>query len=228
MIFRPFLLALTTAPTFPAASKHLFQRGPADVPFLQVYSLTPSINRLTQSISPVLSHRANSTACIPSDPANTVTDRLNLALNSSDPGFVLRLCPYAQYFIKAPILFAAPNQEISTVGYPTDDSRATLVVSGPVSNGQGHTTAVDGTCANCGGVILRNIQVNGTRAGASPTGGGANIEMGGPNSNQLIEYVHSYDPRSWSCLHIAEGGLLCNNVVIQNNDIGPCGSDAFQ
>jgi hypothetical protein len=71
-------------------------------------------------------------------------------------------------------------------------------------------------------------QIDGTRAGASPTGGGANIEMGGPNANQLIEYVHSYDPRSWSCLHVAEGGLLCNNVVVQNNDIGPCGSDAYQ
>jgi parallel beta-helix repeat protein len=52
--------------------------------------------------------------------------------------------------------------------------------------------------------------------------------MGGPNSDQLIEYVHSYDPRSWSCLHVAEGGLLCNGVVVQNNDIGPCGSDIYQ
>jgi hypothetical protein len=60
--------------------------------------------------------------------------------------------------IQAPIFFAAPNQEISTEGYPTDDSRATLVVTGPVANGQGHTTAVDGTCGNCSGVILRNIQ----------------------------------------------------------------------
>jgi parallel beta-helix repeat protein len=77
-------------------------------------------------------------------------------------------------------------------------------------------------------VYLLHSQINGTRAGAPPTAGGANIEMGGPNSNQLIEYVHSYDPRSWSCLHIAEGSLLCNNVVVQNNDIGPCGSDAFQ
>ncbi|KAH9999978.1 hypothetical protein BJV77DRAFT_1058272 [Russula vinacea] len=162
-----------------------------------------------------MSRRAS---CIPPDPANTVTDRLNLALNSSGPGFVLQLCPNANYLIQAPILFAAPNQEISTTGYPTDNSRATLVVSGPVANGQGHTTAIDGTCAN----------INGTRAGAPPTAGGANIEMGGPNSNQLIEYVHSYDPRSWSCLHIAEGNLLCNNVVVQNNDIGPCGSDAFQ
>ena len=158
----------------------------------------------------------------------------------------MRLCRNAQYTIQAPILFAAPNQEISTEGYPTDNSRATLIVSGPVANGQGHTTAIDGTCANCSGIILRNIQVrvpvsllwladtvclrhrqiNGTRAGASSTLGGANIEMGGPNSNQLIEYVRSFDPRSWSCLHIAEGGLLCNNVTIQNNDIGPCGSDA--
>lgn len=52
--------------------------------------------------------------------------------------------------------------------------------------------------------------------------------MGGPNSGQLIEYVRSFDPRSWSCLHIAEGPLTCSNVTVQNNDIGPCGSDEFQ
>lgn len=52
--------------------------------------------------------------------------------------------------------------------------------------------------------------------------------MGGSNANQLIEYVRSYDPRSWSCLHVAEGSLSCTNATIQNNDIGPCGSDQFQ
>lgn len=52
--------------------------------------------------------------------------------------------------------------------------------------------------------------------------------MGGSNSDQLIEYVHSFDPRSWSCLHIAEGAFSCNNATVQNNDIGPCGSDAYQ
>lgn len=52
--------------------------------------------------------------------------------------------------------------------------------------------------------------------------------MGGQNSDQLIEYVRSYDPRSWTCLHIQEGALNCNNVTVQNNDIGPCGSDNFQ
>ncbi|KAG1748471.1 uncharacterized protein EDB91DRAFT_1114212 [Suillus paluster] len=166
--------------------------------------------------------------CEPADPDNTLTDRLNTLLNSSGSEYVLNLCPNTQYFIQAPIIFAASNQEISTLGYPTNDSRAVLVVSGPVSNGTGHTTAVDGTCANCDGVRLRNVQINGMRSGAPPTSGGANIEMGGPNSDQLIEYVHSYDPRGWSCLHVAEGSLNCNNVTVQNNDIGPAGSDLFQ
>ena len=115
---------------------------------------------ITWSISPAWSRRDDPVNCISPDPANTITDRLNIALNSSGPGFVLRLCPNAQYMIQAPILFAAPDQEISTVGYPTDDSRATLVVDGPVANGTGHTVAVDGTCPNCSGIKLRNIQVS--------------------------------------------------------------------
>jgi hypothetical protein len=97
--------------------------------------------------------------CESPDPANTVTDRLNELLKSSGPGYELRLCPGRQYMIQAPILFAAPDQEISTLGYPTGDDRATLVVVGPVANGKGHTVAVDGTCSTCQGVRLRNIQV---------------------------------------------------------------------
>ncbi|EMD40507.1 hypothetical protein CERSUDRAFT_111104 [Gelatoporia subvermispora B] len=166
--------------------------------------------------------------CEPADPPDTVTDRLNTLLNSSGPGYTLPLCPNEQYLIQDTILFAAPNQEISTVGYPEGSDRATLVVSGAVVNGNGQTTAVDGTCANCSGVRLRHIQVNGTRLGQGIISGGANIEMGGSNSDQLIEFVHSFDTRSWSCLHIAEGAFACNNVTVQNNDIGPCGSQDFQ
>ena len=128
------------------------------MPLSSKYDYSTSVIVANSPLSPVLSRQTNA-ACISPDPANTVTDRLNAALNSSGPGFVLHLCRDAQYMIQAPILFAAPNQEISTLGYPTDNSRATLVVSGPVSNGQGHTTAIDGTCANCSGIILRNIQV---------------------------------------------------------------------
>jgi parallel beta-helix repeat protein len=52
--------------------------------------------------------------------------------------------------------------------------------------------------------------------------------MGGDNSDQLIEFVHTFDPRGWSCLHIAEGPFTCNNAIIQNNEIGPAGSSNFQ
>lgn len=162
---------------------------------------------------------------------------------------MLQLCPGSRYLIKAPILFAFPGQEISTSGYPVGDERATLVVSGPTTDGQGHTIAVDGTCANCSRVKLRHVQVvfaispfvsalsetfsfyaqiDGNRGGGPPTKGGANIEMGGSNSDQIIEFVRSVDPRDWSCMHIAEGDLTCRNVIVQNNDIGPCGSDNYQ
>lgn len=106
--------------------------------------------------------RQDASGCQDPNPQDTVTDRLNTLLNSSGPGYVLTLCPSQQYLIQAPLLFAAPNQEISTAGYPTGDSRAMLVVNGPVSNGTGHTTAVDGSCATCSGVILRNVQVRTT------------------------------------------------------------------
>ncbi|KAJ7506583.1 hypothetical protein B0H11DRAFT_1850080 [Mycena galericulata] len=166
--------------------------------------------------------------CVDPNPANTVADRINTLLNSSGPGYVLKLCPGEQYILQSPILFAAPNQEISTEGYPTDDTRATLVVDGPVANGAGHTNAVDGTCDNCSNIMLRNVQINGARGNAPPTSGGANIEFGGGNSNQTIQFVKSYDPRSWSCLHVAEGPFTCIDTLVQNNDIGPCGVDTFQ
>ncbi|PPQ63147.1 hypothetical protein CVT24_005787 [Panaeolus cyanescens] len=166
--------------------------------------------------------------CIPSDPANTVTQRLNDLLQNSGDGFILNLCPRQTYLLQAPILFAHPNQEIRTLGIPLGDDRATLAVVGPVANGEGHTTAIDATCDTCSGVRVRNIQVDGTRRGASPTKGGGNIIMGGNNADQLVENVRSYDPRSWTTLHVSEGSLSCRNVTLQNNELGPCGSDAFQ
>ncbi|EIW76326.1 hypothetical protein CONPUDRAFT_139719 [Coniophora puteana RWD-64-598 SS2] len=163
-------------------------------------------------------------SCVSSQPTNTVTDRLNAVFASNKTGQVLSLCPNQQYYITEPIAFTAPNQEISTQGYPTDNSRATLVVSGAIVNLTGHTVAVEGSCLNCNGVKLRNVQINGTRLGGLPVAGGANIEMGGPNANQLIEYVHSYDPRGWSCLHVSEGYDNCTGAVVQYNEIGPAGA----
>ena len=107
-------------------------------------------------------------SCPSPDPQNTLTDRLNQLLSSGGSGYTLSLCPGQQYFITQPLAFAAPNQEISTQGYPTGSGRATLVVAGPVADGKGHTTAVDGTCTNCDGVKLRNVQVRSYRMGSLP------------------------------------------------------------
>ncbi|KAF8514858.1 hypothetical protein BU17DRAFT_68219 [Hysterangium stoloniferum] len=167
-------------------------------------------------------------SCEPAEPANTVTDRLNGLLSSGGAGYVLSLCPNQNYTITAPLQFTAPNQEISTQGLPSDDSRAMLSISGPVLQpGQAnHTTAVSGQCKTCDGIKLRHVQIYGSRNGARSVRGGANIEMGGSNTGQLIEFVRSFDPRSWSCLHVSEGALDCSGAIVQNNDIGPCGSDA--
>lgn len=98
--------------------------------------------------SPLTTKRTDA-SCVDPNPQNTLTDRMNIALNSSGPGFILSLCQGTDYYIEAPINFAAHDQEISTEGYPTEeedgtDLRATLVVSGPVANGVGHTTAIQG------------------------------------------------------------------------------------
>jgi len=119
---------------------------------------TYSHSRRHRNIS-LNSLRRDGNNCEPPDPANTVTDRLNKLLKDSGEGYVLHLCPKKTYLIQAPIIFAHPNQEISTLGYPTGHDRAILSVSGPVSDGKGHTTAVDGTCHTCSGISLRNIQV---------------------------------------------------------------------
>lgn len=72
-------------------------------------------------------------------------------------------------------------------------------------------------------VDSNRVQINGNRGDTAPELGGANIVFGGVNHNQTIQYVRSYDPRSWSCLHITEGPFTCTNATVQNNDIGPCG-----
>ncbi|KLO11233.1 hypothetical protein SCHPADRAFT_831467 [Schizopora paradoxa] len=171
--------------------------------------------------------RRDDSSCFDPSPVITITDRMNTALNSSGAGYILSLCPSTIYPIVAPLVFKFPDQEISTQGYPTGDERATLVIQGPVFNGTGHTTAIDGTGPNCDGAKIRHIQINGTRLGGTKLNGGANIEMGNNNADQLIEYVRSYDPRSWSCMHVTEGSKMCSNATVQNNDVGPCGLDGF-
>jgi hypothetical protein len=66
------------------------------------------------------------TACLPSGDDTTI----NNLLSSGGPNTVVSLCANAVFNLKHPITFTAQNQELSTEGYPTGSTRATLVVTG--------------------------------------------------------------------------------------------------
>jgi parallel beta-helix repeat protein len=163
-------------------------------------------------------------ACIASHNNPQIDDspQINAALQTA--GSIASLCPNTNYYLYNSINFKAQSQEISTAGYPTDATRATLVVMGTI------TRAIAGVGFSF--IRIKNIAVNGNRPGlgfvpANP--GLALIEIGGISTGQLVEYVHAYEPRSWSTLHIYEGAVgnpndtSCNGAQILNNQIGPAG-----
>jgi Right handed beta helix region len=159
-------------------------------------------------------------ACIPSGSTDV---QINAALHSTG---LASLCPNTVYKLYNKITFTAADQEISTEGYPTDGSRATLQVMGASLS-----TAISGV--GYSGIRILNIAVNGNRPGlgymaAPPSGlGTALIEIGGYSSGQLVQEVHAYEPRGWSTLHIYEGNVAknqnCTGAQILNNQIGPAG-----
>lgn len=159
---------------------------------------------------------------------STDTAGLQSLLENGGANFTLSLCPSQTYELTQSLNFTKPNQEISTEGYPTDATRAILFVNGSTDKVTGHTTAIRGDCAECSAVRILNIQINGNRGNDKIYAGGGNIEIGGANQDQIVSFVKSWDPRGWSCLHVAEGPFQCSNVTISHNDIGPCGSDYFQ
>ena len=156
-------------------------------------------------------------ACISSGDQNTV----NSALSAGGAGAIVQLCANALIQVTDQITFTAVNQEISTAGYPTDSTRATI----QIAPGSSVSTVIGG--GRLSGIRILNIQIDGNRpnAGFNHTGG-ANIEIGGGVTGQVVSHVASRNPRAWSCLHIIGSGIAaapCTNATITNNDIGPCG-----
>ncbi|OBT38862.1 hypothetical protein VE00_10869 [Pseudogymnoascus sp. WSF 3629] len=155
--------------------------------------------------------------CISSGDQNTI----NNALAAGGSKTIVQLCASALIQVTGQITFTAANQEISTAGYPTGSTRATL----QIAPGSTVSTIIAG--GNHNGVRILNIQIDGNRAntGYDHTGG-ANIELGGSGSGQVVSHVASKNPRGWSCLHVIGSGNAaapCTNATIVNNDIGPCG-----
>ena len=109
---------------------------------------------------------------------------------------------------------------MATKGYPTGAARATVRV-----------TAADQSCAIYGAVwggdniSIRNIQVDGARSALGIIVGGIGlIELGGDNVGQVVDNVHVYEPRGWTCLHLIEGtNNDCSSMIVTNNQVGPSG-----
>ena len=140
------------------------------------------------------------------------------------PGAVASLCPYSVFRLSNTVTFTAPHQVIQTRSLPVGPARAKLEIVG-----RNLTIAIAGP--NEPYVTIRNIQVSGERGRLGfvgpPPAGGALIEMGGNATGQTIEHVYAHDPRSWSTLHLSEGGSRfppgCEHARILGNTIGPAG-----
>lgn len=146
---------------------------------------------------------------------------INAALVGSGAKAVL--CPNAVFALAAPVAFTAPGQEVSTQGYPTDQTRAVLIVSGG-----NQTSAVNGVGES--DIVLRNVQVDGNRPALGGLQGDALIELGGAGADQTVREIVAREPRSWSALHVFEGAISdnvpqCQRATIVDNQIGPSGHD---
>ena len=158
-------------------------------------------------------------SCISSGDQSTV----NNAFSAGGSGTIVQLCPGTILLISDTITFTADNQEISTQGYPTDNTRATIKIAA----GNTASTLISGTGYN--GIRILNIQLDGDRPhNGMQIGGDASISIGGASNGQIVSYVASKNPRGWSCLHLIGSGSTaspCVNAMITNNDIGPCGKE---
>jgi hypothetical protein len=103
--------------------------------------------------------------CISSGDQTTI----NKSFSSGGAGTVVQLCANALLSITDSVQFTAANQEISTEGYPTGSTRATL----QVAKGSNVSTLISG--AGYDGVKVRNIQVDGNRPNAGYLNNGKSI-----------------------------------------------------
>ncbi|MDH3457247.1 MAG: right-handed parallel beta-helix repeat-containing protein [Gemmatimonadota bacterium] len=151
------------------------------------------------------------TTCI----ASGTQDAINQALTQA--GSVAVLCQNAVFPLTAPVVFTRDSQQIYTEGFPTDDRRAVLAIASASV-----VTAVD--MADRSHVVLRNVVVDGSRPTFGYQGGEALIRAGGSVAGQAVRNVKAFEPRSWSILHLFEGGNPnCSDAVVENNEFGPAG-----
>lgn len=92
-------------------------------------------------------------ACIPSGDQTAI----NNLFSSGGEGIIVQLCASATITVSGPITFTASNQEISTEGYPTGDTRAII----QPASGTNTTTMITGYGYDY--LRILNIQLDGLR-----------------------------------------------------------------
>lgn len=150
---------------------------------------------------------------------------INTALVNAPVNGIVQLCPSSIFNINNVIKFNKTGQELSTQGYPTGSTRATIITSS--SNTNNLTTLING--AGIAGIKIKNVQVDGNRGALGPTVGDANVLVGSTSNGVVVSNVAVRNARGFSCLHVIEGATTypysCVNATIINNDIGPCGTE---
>ncbi|KAK3317234.1 hypothetical protein B0T19DRAFT_468761 [Cercophora scortea] len=157
-------------------------------------------------------------ACLSSGTDATI----NNLFQTGGANTIVSLCPGVTIPITAPIVFTAPGQELSTQGYPTDSTRATIIIQ----PGSTVTSAIRGNWQDH--VRVLNVQVDGNRPNAGYLGGDALLEMGGGTDGQTVAHVVAKNTRSWSCMHFIGSGQPnnpCRNANVTFNTVGPCGQE---
>src|SRR5690348_498281 len=103
---------------------YLFSQAAEDADYqLPLVKMKCAVFRAAAPIAVTLFAQAEG-ACLSSGNQDTI----NNLLTQGGPNTVVSLCPGTTIPITAPIVFTAAGQEISTEGYPTDDTRATVII----------------------------------------------------------------------------------------------------
>src|ERR1700710_1196704 len=102
---------------------------------------------LNKSLVPLVALLPLASGCISSGDQNTI----NNALAAGGSNAIVQLCASALIQVTGQITFTAANQEISTAGYPTGSTRATL----QIAPGSTVSTIIAG--GNHNGVRILNI-----------------------------------------------------------------------
>jgi len=171
----------------------------------------PETPASTQTPAATLTSVPTAPTCIPSG------DQRDINAELVGPGDVAVLCPGAVFELTAPVVFSADDQQIHTEGLPTGDQRAVLRLAS-----RSVTTAV--LMLDRSDVVLSHVIVDGNRPNLGPMTGDALIMAGGSAEGQVIRQVNAFETRSWSTIHLFEGGApRCTGALVEDSQIGPAG-----